>query len=178
MNARPIKVAERMHGEEWILLVSTNATAWFQNVFKNIDFFKALPRHTPLHNLLDLLDGSRHTGISVPLQRIRSLALSPPHQQQLEQLKVLSSLGEAQPPWTRPPHSRGPLSMGGEAQRRSRQAKRRADKMRRVYKEGGREGEGLTTPLSGEKREEEEEREEEIDDLYQWTQKLSFDDIR
>ena len=136
-----------------------------------------MARHTPLHSLLDLLDGSRCAGGSVSLQRIRSFALSPPHQKQIEQLKALSSLSEAQPPWPHLLH-RGSLSAGGEARRRSRQAKQRAEKMRKMYHQeegGGRGREEVATPTS---RAEGEDWEEEIDDLYQWTQKLSFDDIR
>ena len=59
-------------------------------------------------------------------------------------------------------------------QRRSRQAKRRTEALKKAYKEGRESERGETE--GGE--EEEEAWEEEAEDLYQWTQTLSFDDIR
>ncbi len=53
--------------------------------------------------------------------------------------------------------------------RRSRQAKHRADKMRKVYTSGD---------VEAEKEEvEDDDWDQEADDLYQWTQKLSFEDV-
>ncbi len=53
--------------------------------------------------------------------------------------------------------------------RRSRQAKQRADKMRKLYTSGD---------VEAEKEEaEDDDWDLEADDLYQWTQELSFEDI-
>ena len=67
-----------------------------------------------------------------------------------------------------------PSSCSKEGGRRSRQAKQRAEKMRKLYglsREGSSPGDEVT------KKETEDDWELEADDLYQWTQELSLEDI-
>ena len=141
----------------------------------------ALPRHTPLHNLVDLLDVSRHAG-NVSLHQLSSCtrlltqqprphprAISVPHDRDFS----------PQPPSSESQRSQVRNPTSDSTQRRSRQAKKRAELMRKTYsRTQSREGEEQDN-REGEGQEREVEAwQEEAEDLYQWTQNLSFDDIR
>lgn len=131
----------------------------------------ALPRHTPLHNLVDLLDSSRQlAGGNVSLQKLESSL-----RQSQSETRPGSTLSDYELSSSRRSQVRSEESCRGSdgGQRRSRQARRRAELMKAAYREG-RE----TAELPEGSTKQEEPWEEEIDDLYQWTQKLSFDDIR
>lgn len=155
-------------------------TAFANEPFANchtIPSFSALPRHTPLHNMLDLLNNSRG-GAGVSLHQLESCTLPLTHQQQ--QIRTVPSLADInQIPSSQ--RSRVRSGSGHEAggQRRSRQARRRAERMKKAYnreesqdcwEEAEGEGEGQGNGA--------EAWEEDVEDLYQWTQKLSYDDIR
>ena len=86
-------------------------------------------------------------------------------------------LNSNHPTTPRPPS----YSSGKEGGRRSRQAQQRVDKMRKVYGLDRSSEEGPNTGVRVHKetvkKEKDEDWEQEADDLYQWTQELSFEDI-
>lgn len=140
----------------------------------------ALPRHTPLHTLVDLLDVSRHAG-SVSLNQLSSCTQSLT-QQHRPHPRAISVPGD----FYQPPSSQGsqrsqvrtPTSAGDCTQRRSRQAKKRAELMRKTYSRSRSREEGRDSGEGEGQERGEEAWQEEAEDLYQWTQNLSFDDIR
>ena len=86
------------------------------------------------------------------------------------EIRPISTLSDYQPSSSRRSRvcSESQEILGG--QRRSRQAKRRVERMRATYQEERETAESA--------RKQEDPWEQEAEDLYQWTQKLSFDDIR
>ena len=159
----------------------------------------ALPRHSFLHNLVDFLEQSqrgpqRGQRITTSLQRLQSLTRPPTQYEQIERIKTVSLLRTSPTPRNYRHHPAALRDQGSrETLQRSRQAQKRVEQMRRVYGIGGatpsspegkdslnsgrineageREGEGETG------FDEINDIEREADELYQWTQELSFDDI-
>ena len=114
----------------------------------------ALPRHDPFYKPL--------------LGRVHLQHEVNPTPSSHQHLRAMSTLSNA------PQRSRVITSSeesASRSQRRSRQAKRRTEMMRKVYSEGL--DEGVVKEVV-----EVEAWDEEVEDLYQWTQSLSFDDVR
>ena len=159
----------------------------------------ALPRHSLLHNLVEFLEQSQTGQTTTPsLQRLQSFTRLPTQNEQVERIKTVSSL-QSPTPHHYPRHHHPALQESRETLRHSRQAQRRVEQMRRVYglgagsptspeargslrsgrtselgKVGEGEGGGETEPGAGDEMN---EIEREADELYQWSQELSFEDI-
>ena len=138
-----------------------------------------LPRHSHLHHLVHFLNKTHFSSESVSLTRLKDYMKSPAehmgHEQHSRVMVSPSLSPSSQQPNTPQDQHNHPhihVSRSAGALRRSRQAKQRANKMRKAYRE-------KTDTEEGEEEEGQEMREweQEADDLYQWTQQLSFDDI-
>ena len=167
----------------------------------------ALPRHSLLHNIIEFLEQDQtHLGpprlkgkisrTTASLERLQSLRRPPTQHEQIEHIKAVSSLQSLS---SRHPHPAGRENQ--ETLRRSRQAQRRVERMRKAYGFGltpspagdydrereedgllsGRsteaEGEGVCDGVLAETNDEINEIEKEAFELYQWTQELSLEEI-
>ena len=151
----------------------------------------ALPRHSLLHNLVEFLEQAQLGGngerATAPIERLQSFTRPPTQYEQIEHIKTVSSLRSLSS------RHHPALQESQETLRRSRQAQRRVEQMRRAYGLGptpspeaksflksGRTSEREKIENHDEMAEpndEMNEMEREAFELYQWSQDLSFEDI-
>ncbi|XP_078612468.1 uncharacterized protein CXorf58-like isoform X4 [Branchiostoma floridae x Branchiostoma japonicum] len=161
-----------------------------ENLWRKLSL-EALPRQSIMYDIVEYL---YHTGTpSSRLQEDLPILMSRPITQeiQLQHIQAISQLRTPPPAPCTTAQSRNrprPLSSGGRSQRGSKQAKKRAQQMRKLYQQEGKEGLETvpgSTPLKDMVREEylgmtgedQEDWEQEADKLYEWTQELNFDDL-
>ncbi|XP_019644979.1 PREDICTED: putative uncharacterized protein CXorf58 [Branchiostoma belcheri] len=161
-----------------------------ENLWRKLSL-EALPRQSIMYDIVEYL---YHTGTpSSRLQEDLPILMSRPITQeiQLQHIQAISQLRTPPPAPCTTAQSRTrprPLSSGGRSQRGSKQAKKRAQQMKKLYQQEGKEGlEPVPsgTPLDevgrdqylGAPGEDQEDWEQEADKLYEWTQELNFDDL-
>ncbi|XP_038049860.1 putative uncharacterized protein CXorf58 [Patiria miniata] len=172
-----------------------------ENLWRKLDQ-SVLPRTTILYDVIDYLNRGGNSP-SVRLQAEMPMLTARPvtEEMQREHVRIISELREplAIPiasPTFKPSSSRA--STSGHTSRRSKQAKQRASRMRKMYMEGKAESRGenpsddeavgtvaaaqvMSEDFDDDRMldddAEEEEWQREADQLYAWTQDLSYEDI-
>ncbi|CAH1245754.1 CXorf58 [Branchiostoma lanceolatum] len=169
-----------------------------ENLWRKLSL-EALPRQSIMYDIVEYL---YHTGTpSSRLQADLPILMSRPITQeiQLQHIQAISQLRTPPPAPCTTAQSRTrprPLSSGGRSQRGSKQAKKRAQQMRKLYQQEGKEVGNVSSPRQhppeghgeggvpggrgeylGVPGEDQEDWEQEADKLYEWTQELNFDDL-
>lgn len=161
-----------------------------ENTWRKINL-DVLPRHSFLHSLVEFLEQA-HFPSGLSLQRLQSLAHPPSQAQQIDHIKVVTSLSTQS---VISPRRRLPSSQGSSRgpSRRSRQAQQRVERMKKAYEitklpSTSPEVERPPSNEEDDSRHQEhlvsdddveiEEWDKEVCELYQWSKQLSFDDIR
>ncbi|XP_071798955.1 uncharacterized protein CXorf58-like [Asterias amurensis] len=177
-----------------------------ENLWRKLDL-NVLPRTTILYDVIDYLNRggnapSKRLQVELPVLTARPVT----QEMQREHVRIISELRTPLqitiPSPTFKPTSARP-STSGQTSRRSRQAKQRASRMKRMYMESKAQSQGgnvaydpvgtvaaaQTAPGSGPYEEDDEEMdygmdgdegeewEREADQMYAWTQDLSYEDI-
>lgn len=154
------------------------------NLWRRLDL-NVLPRTTILYDILDFVENGKAT------PRLQSefqvLSTRPVTQEmQLEHIRLISKVRTPEI-WTPTPRQQsksGRNSQPGETARRSRQAMRRTNRMKKMYADGKKEqwmeteqGDAVRSGTFRPEDEDNDDWEKEADKLYEWTQDLSYDDI-
>ncbi|XP_071950456.1 uncharacterized protein CXorf58-like [Antedon mediterranea] len=155
-----------------------------ENLWRKLDL-NILTRSTILYDIVDYIEGNQ---ASPRLKSEMKALISRPITQdmQREHIRIISELRSVDPLVLVKSANTARGTSAGRSSRGSRQAKQRADKMKRMYQSANENEPGLQfdvtllnegvnnsfeLPQSGD------ELEEEADQLYTWTQNLSYDDI-
>ncbi|XP_033124978.1 putative uncharacterized protein CXorf58 [Anneissia japonica] len=156
-----------------------------ENLWRKLDL-NILTRSTILYDIVDYLEGNQ---ASSRLQNEMKALISRPVTQELqrEHIRIISELRTPEPLVLPKSQNTARVSSGSQSSRGSRQARQRASKMRRMYQTTNENEPGLqvdVTKSNDEKNGDDyhlvqsgDEFEEEADQLFTWTQNLSYEDI-